>query len=93
MVGIDDYLNGNFDETQHRVVLRIGWHLYMMFNRKKGTNNGVKAYGDKVVLVQQYGGGSGRSRVLSNIDNATDTDTFIYSSYTADGNDLVVKVS
>ena len=83
MVGIDDYLNGNFDETQHRVVLRIGWYLYMMFNRKKGTNNVVKA----------YGGGSGRSRVLSNTDNVTDTDTFIYSSYTADGNDLVVKVS
>ena len=93
MVGIDDYLNGIFDESQHRVVLRIGWHLYVMFNRKKGINDGVKEYGDTVVLVEQVGGGSARSQVLSSLNDITDTNTFIYSNYTENGDDLVVKVS
>jgi len=93
LVGIHDYLYGTFDEIQHRVVLRVGLNLYMMFNQKKGVNDGVMEYGNTVVLVEQYGGESGKSRVLSSLDNTTSTNTFIYPSYTASGDDLVVKVS
>ena len=53
LVGIDDYLNDKFDEKEHKVILRIGPVLFMMFNRKKGVNDGVQSYGDKVVIVKQ----------------------------------------
>jgi hypothetical protein len=51
LVGIDDYVNGLFDQNEHRVVVRLEGrglnvhggkkHFFMMFNRKKGINKGV----------------------------------------------------
>ena len=54
LVGIDDYLKGVFGES-NSFVAKICPGLYMLFNRKKGINAGVKAYGDEVVIVQQWG--------------------------------------
>ncbi|KAL7541977.1 LOW QUALITY PROTEIN: hypothetical protein ACHAXR_011398 [Thalassiosira sp. AJA248-18] len=66
LVGVDDYLNGIFDEGQHSLVLHTKGGLYVMFNRAKGVNSGVKAYKDEVVIVQQWGEG-GKSNVLSRL--------------------------
>ena len=88
LVGIDVYLNDVFDENQHQVVMRISMGLYMMFNRKKGMNSGVKAYGDQVVVVQQWGKG-GKSKVLATLDEENDAFTFSNEFYEFD---IVVKV-
>ncbi|KAL7547050.1 hypothetical protein ACHAWF_010369 [Thalassiosira exigua] len=66
LVGVDDYLKHVFDETQHRVVVKVG-SLFVLFNRKKGVNSGVKAYGDEVVIVQQWGEG-GKSKVRAHLN-------------------------
>ena len=64
LVGLDDYLTGNFDPADHGLLLRTKGGLYTMFNRMKGVNAGVKAYRDEVVIVQQWGEG-GKSNVMA----------------------------
>eukprot|EP00547_Thalassionema_nitzschioides_P013359 CAMPEP_0194260402 /NCGR_PEP_ID=MMETSP0158-20130606/45493_1 /TAXON_ID=33649 /ORGANISM="Thalassionema nitzschioides, Strain L26-B" /LENGTH=1009 /DNA_ID=CAMNT_0039000491 /DNA_START=103 /DNA_END=3129 /DNA_ORIENTATION=- len=76
LVGIDDYLNGIFDENEHRVIVRTPG-LYTMFNRAKGVNAGVKAYRNQVVVVEQWSSRS-KSNVLATLDE--DTNSFTYSS-------------
>ncbi|KAL7545370.1 hypothetical protein ACHAWF_009704 [Thalassiosira exigua] len=75
LVGIDDYLKNVYDETQHRVVLKLSSSLYAMFNRKKGVNSGVMAYGNEVVIIQQWGEG-GKSRVLAHLNEDNRVVTF-----------------
>ena len=77
LAGIADYLDGVFDEDEYRVVTKMRYGLYMMFNRKKGVINGVRAYGDKVVIVQQWGEG-GQSKVLGVLDE--ENPSFFFSN-------------
>eukprot|EP00547_Thalassionema_nitzschioides_P008755 CAMPEP_0194227362 /NCGR_PEP_ID=MMETSP0156-20130528/42821_1 /TAXON_ID=33649 /ORGANISM="Thalassionema nitzschioides, Strain L26-B" /LENGTH=994 /DNA_ID=CAMNT_0038959841 /DNA_START=157 /DNA_END=3137 /DNA_ORIENTATION=- len=91
LVGIDDYLNGIFDENEHRVIVRTPG-LYTMFNRAKGVNAGVKAYRNQVVVVQQWSKRA-KSNVLATLDE--DTNSFTYSSeyYDFDVNFKVCEIA
>ena len=54
LVGLDDFLQGVFSDS-NSFVAKIVPGLFMLFNRKKGVNAGVRAYGNEVVIVQQWG--------------------------------------
>lgn len=66
-MGIDDYLSDVFDTDNNAVVTKLNGGLFMVFNRKKGVNAGVKAYPNEVVIVQQWGEG-GKSKVLAHLN-------------------------
>ncbi len=54
LVGVDDFLKGVYGEG-NSFVAQITTGLFMLFNRKKGVNAGVRAYANEVVIVQQWG--------------------------------------
>ena len=60
LAGIHAYLENETTEGEHSVVARVGPsttdnHLYLMFNRKEGVNDGVAGDGDMVTVVEQNG--------------------------------------
>ena len=63
LVGIDDTVNNNIRSNQHVVVKINGddsngptsYDLFIMYNRKKGINDGVPGFGDRVMITEQIG--------------------------------------
>jgi hypothetical protein len=57
MVGVDDFVTSQAVLGTHTVVAKIedassAQDLYVMYNRAKGVNSGVKEYGNKVTVVR-----------------------------------------
>jgi hypothetical protein len=52
-VGVDGYVNDNYEPANHKVVAKLGNNLYMMYDHRKGINTEVAKYGDQVTMVKQ----------------------------------------
>jgi hypothetical protein len=98
LVGIDDYLNGDFDSggqnQEAAVIVRMqrssGDDFYMMYNRKKGVNSEVVMGGDKVTIVSQGAVHNRQSLLKATLDENSGEQRF--ENWSDGGDDLVVKV-
>eukprot|EP00559_Dactyliosolen_fragilissimus_P002113 CAMPEP_0184871582 /NCGR_PEP_ID=MMETSP0580-20130426/40802_1 /TAXON_ID=1118495 /ORGANISM="Dactyliosolen fragilissimus" /LENGTH=1122 /DNA_ID=CAMNT_0027374259 /DNA_START=125 /DNA_END=3490 /DNA_ORIENTATION=- len=92
LAGIDDYLNDKTTEGEHHVILRLkegGEDLYILYNRAKGVNSGVRGSVDLVTVVEQRGGDRRQSWQLAELDAG---ETFTKSNWDGSGQNLIVSV-
>ena len=90
LVGVDDAVHSLISNNQ-KVVVKIKGHgnsdhLFIMFNRKKGINEGVAGYGDKLLITKQ-----GRDGEVSRQQASLSPGQYYDVLNWKDGRDLVVQ--
>ena len=95
LLGVDDYVNGRHVSGLHHVVIKVidpskAEDYYIMFNRKKGVNDGVTFAADMVTVTT-----SQKSEISwnqGNLDASENSNEFTIENFGNSERRLVVKV-
>lgn len=80
--------NTNNSLSSYRMILKMK-STFIIFNRAKGINSGVRRDENKVVITDQ----SGNTQVSKWIAALSEGETYRYNNWSDDGNALVIKVT